>query len=182
MKGLNALRYAKLTCCFLLIVCLLSTFALAAESDFSFTLNSNKNGYLVQKYSGSATEVVVPESYNGLPVTGLAQSAFENNAYIKSVSLPSTITYIGARCFKNCSSLTSVTTYAASGAGIRIPGDVDGNGIVNIDDAILMMRHASGEAVTINAANADVNADQQVNINDVLLLLQHEAGWGIKLQ
>lgn len=181
-KGLDILRYAKLLSCLLMIVCLLATCALADAADFSFTLNSAGTGYIVQKYVGKATQVVVPESYNGLPVTEIGEGAFENNSTITSVSLPSCVTRIGKRSFKNCAKLTSVTTYAASGSTIRIPGDVDNNGAVTIDDATLLMRYIAGETVTISTGNADVNGDAKLDTNDVLLLMQYHAGWGTKLQ
>lgn len=176
------MRNAKLLSCLLMIACLLATCALADAADFSFTLNSAGTGYIVQKYVGTAAEVVVPESYNGLPVTEIGDGAFENNSTITSVSLPSCVTRIGKRSFKNCAKLTSVTTYAASGSTIRMPGDVDGNGAVNMEDTVLLMRYIAGENVTINTSNADVNGDAKVTMDDALLMMQYHAGWGTKFK
>lgn len=176
-KGLDVLRYAKLLSCLLLILCLTAAFAVADTSGFTFTLNSAKTGYIVQKYSGSAAEVVVPDTYEGLPVTEIGEGAFENNASLKTVSLPSSIMRIGKRAFKNCSKLANVKYYQAGGTAIRIPGDADDNGFVDMNDALLVLQYAAGQSVTINASNADVNGDAKVDMSDALLLLQHQAGW-----
>lgn len=179
-KGLDVLRNAKLLSCLLLILCLLASFAMADNQGFTFALNSAGTGYVVQAYTGSAAEVVVPESYNGLPVTEIGDGAFENNSAITSVSMPSCITRIGVRAFKNCTKLSSTSWYPVG--NIRIPGDVDGNQSVNMADAMLLLQYAAGEKVTINSSNADVNGDNVVDINDALLLLQYQAGWDVKLQ
>lgn len=165
-----------------MIACLLVTVALADAADFTFALNSAGTGYIVQKYVGTAAEVVVPDSYNGLPVVEIGEGAFENNSTITRVSLPSCVTRIGKRSFKNCAKLTSVLPYEASSSGVRIPGDVDNNGAVTIDDVTLLTRYIAGENVTISTSNADVNGDGKLDMDDVLLLMQYHAGWGTKLQ
>jgi hypothetical protein len=57
-------------------------------------------------------------------------------------------------------------------------GDVDGNGTVNIIDALRIAHHAvglrplEGEALAV----ADVNADEEVDIVDALTIAQYAAG------
>ncbi len=65
---------------------------------------------------------------------------------------------------------------------IRIPGDADDSGSVNLTDAQLVIRHSADSTVTLNASNADVNTDGKVDLNDALLLLQFVAGWDVKLR
>ena len=59
-------------------------------------------------------DIVIPDTYNGLPITEISQDAFNvnsshANAYLTSVTIPDSVTTIGDRAFRNCSSLTSVT-------------------------------------------------------------------------
>ncbi len=74
---------------------------------------------------------------------------------------------------------TSDSIYVGS---VRIPGDADDNGLVNLADAQLVIRYGTDSTVEINADNADVNADSAVDLNDALLLLQFNAGWNVKLK
>lgn len=65
---------------------------------------------------------------------------------------------------------------------VRLPGDVDDNGAVSMDDAIALLQHASDGDVCINESNGDVNADGAVDIFDALLIMQYVAGWNVTLR
>ena len=85
------------------------------------------------------TEILIPTTYNGMPVVSVEASAFLNNTAITSVVLPDSITSIGENAFNGCISLTSVTfgknsqltsigpgafNYCYSLASITIPASV----------------------------------------------------------
>ena len=55
------------------------------------------------------TEILIPTTYNGLPVVSVEASAFLDKTSITSVVLPDGITSIGENAFNGCESLTSVT-------------------------------------------------------------------------
>jgi len=65
--------------------------------------------YIIKQYSGVATEVIIPDTYNGKPVVGMRSYAFYRLSHITSVTLPNTITSISYQAFYDCSSLTSIT-------------------------------------------------------------------------
>ena len=69
----------------------------------SFSLNKTLDGYLVSGYSGMESEVVIPSSYELLPVTGIKAYAFNGNQVIKKVTLPETIEIIEQNAFSNSS-------------------------------------------------------------------------------
>ena len=74
------------------------------------TMLPNGNEYTVVNI-GSATDVnlFIPETYNGLPVTVIADNAFANVTFLQTVFIPSGIKRIGQNAFLKCSNLTEVT-------------------------------------------------------------------------
>ena len=59
-------------------------------------------------YNGSDTDVVIPETVNGITITSIGSRAFEENTGIVSVTIPDTVTLILNAAFSGCSSLESV--------------------------------------------------------------------------
>ena len=57
----------------------------------------------------------------------------------------------------------------------HIPGDIDGNGRVNVADVALLAKYikAHGQGVNVVAAALDVNGDGRVNVADVTLLAKY---------
>ena len=76
------------------------------SQGLSFTAYSN---YATLKGIGTCTDtdITVPPTYNGLPVTNLYSYAFRNNTSITSFKSES-ITSLGEYCFAECTSLTSI--------------------------------------------------------------------------
>ena len=75
-------------------------------SDFSF--DEGEDGWLLTEYRGSSSSVTIPSEVQGKPVVEIG-SAFRNCTYLKSVSIPSSVTEIGSDAFLGCSGLTSIT-------------------------------------------------------------------------
>ena len=63
-----------------------------------------------------------------------------------------------------------------------IPGDVNGDGKVRLDDAILLRRYVADWDVEINLQAADVNGDGSVKLNDAIILRRYVAGWDVELK
>lgn len=64
-------------------------------------------GYVqISKYEGTETEVEIPSSYNGKPVTAVNDAAFYNNSAITSVVIPEGVETIGKNAFSGCVELT----------------------------------------------------------------------------
>ncbi len=64
-----------------------------------------------------------------------------------------------------------------------VPGDIDGDGVINAKDVTMLRRYlAGGWNVTVNLANADVDGDGTINAKDVTILRRYLAdGWGVEL-
>ena len=90
------------------------------EKDFKFF--ENESGYTIDvgKYY-KESNVEIPATYNGKPVTKISDGMFENDTNITTITLSSNITYIGNNAFKNCSNLKqiifkSARTYSTASA------------------------------------------------------------------
>ena len=77
-----------------------------ATGGLSYKTNSDLKSYSVTGIGEAATtKLVIPSSYNGLPVTGIAANAFSGITGLTSVTIPYTVTSIGDNAFGNCSNL-----------------------------------------------------------------------------
>lgn len=71
-----------------------------AEADGGFGVSDSDN---------SVTDLVIPATINGKPVVQINAGAFNGNSNIKSVSIPSSVKFIGGGAFRSCTSLETVT-------------------------------------------------------------------------
>ena len=74
-----------------------------------FMVITNANGTLtITGYNGSSGDIVIPESLNGMPVTGVATNAFQGNTNLTSVTISGEVSNIGAFAFLYCDTLTNL--------------------------------------------------------------------------
>lgn len=75
-----------------------------------YILNNGGSSYLVNGIGTCTdTELVIPETHDGLPVTRIGIGAFAGNEQITSVLIPESVTGIGNGAFEGCSNLRSVS-------------------------------------------------------------------------
>ena len=65
-------------------------------------------GYSVTGYEGTPTAVVIPDTYEGLPVTSIGNWAFEGCTSLTSVTIPDSVTSIEDYAFNRCHKLIEV--------------------------------------------------------------------------
>ena len=53
-------------------------------------------------------DIIIPEVYNGIPITSIGSEAFYYCYTLSSIEIPDSVTSIGASAFANCYSLTNV--------------------------------------------------------------------------
>ncbi|MBR2876365.1 MAG: leucine-rich repeat domain-containing protein, partial [Clostridia bacterium] len=79
------------------------------SSYLSFTLNEDEESYSVTGCSEDASgELVIPSTYNGLPVTSIGDCAFEYCESLTSITIPDNVTSIGENIFNACSALEEI--------------------------------------------------------------------------
>ena len=92
-----------------------------SESEgLTYELSEDGNSYVVTGI-GSCTDniVVIPSTYNDLPVTSIGQYAFEQCTNLTKVVICDNVTRIDAEAFEGCSNLTS----AILGKGVTFIGE-----------------------------------------------------------
>lgn len=147
--------------------------------------------------SASLTSVIVPES-----VTSIEVGVFDSCSNLTSITIPNSVTSIGEYAFYGCPiTLTfyvdcdSCAEQYAIDNGINyicdcnqepdepsVPGDANGNGSVDINDALAILEYCAGTGAAVNTLTADVDGSGNVDLRDALLIFQREAGWDVKIQ
>lgn len=78
--------------------------------NITYAKSSDEDSYRVIGYSGkNERRIVIPEIYDGLPVTEISSFAFAGAENIEQIILPSGITRIAESAFEGCASLKSVS-------------------------------------------------------------------------
>lgn len=62
----------------------------------------------ITKYSGSASELVIPSQIDGKTVKAISQSAFKGCSNLTHITISTGVTYISYYAFSNCTSLESI--------------------------------------------------------------------------
>ena len=68
-------------------------------NSFSYVKNSSTNKIAIIGYTGSATEVTIPSTINGVTVDEIKSQALCSNTTLISITIPATIKKIGADAF-----------------------------------------------------------------------------------
>lgn len=68
-------------------------------SDLTFLLNEDGQSYKVRILDKTQTDIIIPSSYNGLPVTAIDDSGFTGCTALETIVIPSSVNYIGNNAF-----------------------------------------------------------------------------------
>ena len=104
-------RKSSVKCIFAILLVLAFVLPAAAQSDsvpdgLQFVIENNS--VTITKYAERAQSLVIPGEIQGLPVTKIAEGAFNLTAGLTSITIPSTITSIGEGVFTYNTRLASI--------------------------------------------------------------------------
>jgi hypothetical protein len=80
----------------------------ALGTQFLFDYTTNGGAITITGYSQPCETVDIPSSLNGLPVVEIGTNAFRDRDYVRSVTIPTSVTNIGPGAFQGCLNLTNV--------------------------------------------------------------------------
>ena len=105
----------------LIVILLISSNLIGANAATSDILMDEENGYTykvlsdgtleITEYSGTATEITLPEEFNGYKVTSVGGFAFSKNNTIENLIIPASIEAIGFRAFEHLECLKTVEIF-----------------------------------------------------------------------
>ena len=114
-KHLNMKKSFTMRC---MLIALFTVMSMAANAEvieystddgFKYNLDTEAKTAKLAKFSGSQTEVVIPENvtYNDVTysVTSLGPYCFYDCSSLTSIDIPSSVTILETSCFYGCSSL-----------------------------------------------------------------------------
>lgn len=78
------------------------------EYSYSYKKEYDSLKIEITSYFNKKEDVIIPNTIDGLEVIGIANEAFAENNYIKSVIIPEGVISIGLDAFKDCSNLKTV--------------------------------------------------------------------------
>lgn len=111
----------------------LSLVAVPAGAQYQYITNWSTIGLTLTGYTGPGGDVVIPTAIEGLPVTGIGDSAFDSCVTLTSITIPDSVTAIGNWAFQSCSSLTN----ARIGNGVTVIGDEAFDSCVSLRDVTM---------------------------------------------
>lgn len=86
------------------------------SKGLKYELNEEETGYiLVGKGSCGDKNLVIPETYNNLPVVAIGEKAFYNDLSLTGVDISDSVIDIGSEAFRACTIITSISL----GSGVK---------------------------------------------------------------
>ncbi len=146
----------------------------------------------------SVTAIEIPESIDGVEISGISENAFADCLSFESISIPSTVKTISKNTFANCASLKSVTcekgsaadntqlypttteiTYTDSETTFAY-GDATGDGVITAADAAMILEKSLNLDFATDIEKKtpdyvkyiDVTGDGKIDANDAAIVLQ----------
>ncbi len=124
-----------------------------ASAQYTYTTNSG--AITITRYTGPGGDVTIPSMIDDLPVTRIADQAFQKCVTLTGITIPDGVLSIGGYAFYNCTGLTGVT----------IPGSVTSIGIY------AFVKCTRLTAITVDEQNSTYASVDGVLFNESLTTL-----------
>jgi hypothetical protein len=134
-----------------------------------FTYVTNNGAITITGYAGTGGNVIIPDTLNGYPVTGIGDSAFLNVSGMTNVVFGSGVTSIGDHAFDSCSNLTTVA----------IPATVTNLGTYAFENCLnLYQALFQGNAPSVDGGAGSADSTVFAGETGMAYYLSGMTGWG----
>ena len=157
----------------------------AAEGSYAAVLP--KSAGVTYEYDADGNITGVTGKAAGIKTATLMTVTYTVASSATAGTITDAITATVKELFSDDTAFTDINcTVAAADLTIKaastvLPGDVNGDGVVNNKDLTRLQRYLAGWAVEINEANSDCNGDGVINNKDLTRLQRYLAGWAVTL-
>lgn len=133
---------------------------------FEFFLGEERTSYILKSANGIKGDIVIPNTYKGLPVTAVGSDVFKDNTELTGVTIPDSVTQISARAFSGCGGLTE----------IKIPDSVTyiGNNAFENCDSLVSVTLGSGIKELFNCTFAGCTSLTDVVIPSGIITIWYD--------
>lgn len=83
--------------------------AIVLRPRLTYRLSGDTSYYTVTGVEGLAVSVSIPKTYKGTPVKYIDNYAFQDQTFLRKISIPNGVKSIGLFAFQNCSNLREIT-------------------------------------------------------------------------
>jgi hypothetical protein len=83
------------------------------EGEMAYTLQGDGTYYVSGRGAVTDTDIVIPNSYKGVAVTGIADNAFQKDGTVTSLTISDGIVYAGKYAFESCPNIVKITVPAS---------------------------------------------------------------------
>ncbi|MBO7740885.1 MAG: leucine-rich repeat domain-containing protein, partial [Clostridia bacterium] len=90
--------------------------------EYGFCYERVGDEYTLVSYVGTETQLIIPDSFSGLPIQSIAMGAFQDNTALEGILIPASVRFIVAEAFQGCTSL-SVLQFAEGSELVTIGSD-----------------------------------------------------------
>ncbi len=106
------------------------------SEEYEYVVNGDNSVTITKNKKTDETEIVIPDTINNHPVTGIGEGAFvseDTASVLTKVVIPEGVTHIDDRAFEHCTFLSSVTFPST----LKTIGDDAFNVVQNLEEVVL---------------------------------------------
>ena len=125
------------------------TYYQAASEGLAYALNPDGLSYAVTGIGTCTdTDIIIPDTYEGLPVTAIGQTAFLNCNFMETVFIPDSVVSLGYLPFAFCTSLVSIEVSETHPLLVSINGDLYCKNNAYPGFKMILLQYAVGKSDT----------------------------------